>query len=152
MIPSVLHPSVDDIHGVANLVEQVRTGNVRAASRLITVVENHPESGVVLRLLHDSLERATVIGVTGYPGAGKSTVVDRLVNCYRRNGSKIGVLAVDVSSPITGGALLGDRIRMQEHALDQEYSSGAWPLAGIMEDLPEQRSMRRWYWKRPGTG
>ncbi len=119
MIPSVLHPSVDDIHGVANLVEQVRTGNVRAASRLITVVENHPESGVALRLLHDSLERATVIGVTGYPGAGKSTVVDRLVNCYRRNGSKIGVLAVDVSSPITGGALLGDRIRMQEHALDQ---------------------------------
>ncbi len=59
-----------------------------------------------------------MIWVTGYPGAGKSTVVDQLVSFYRRQGLKVGVLAVDISSPVTGGALLGDRIRMHEHALD----------------------------------
>lgn len=112
------HLSMHDIHGVAALVEQVRAGNVRAVSRLITLLENHPEDRATLRLLISSSERATVIGVTGYPGAGKSTVVDRLVSLYRRSGLKVGVLAVDISSPVTGGALLGDRIRMQEHALD----------------------------------
>ncbi|HEX6726445.1 MAG TPA: methylmalonyl Co-A mutase-associated GTPase MeaB [Nitrospira sp.] len=112
------HLSMHDIHGVAALVEQVRAGNVRAVSRLITLLENHPEDRATLRLLISSSESATVIGVTGYPGAGKSTVVDRLVSLYRRSGLKVGVLAVDISSPVTGGALLGDRIRMQEHALD----------------------------------
>jgi LAO/AO transport system kinase len=107
-----------DIHGVASLFELVRGGNVRAASRLITLLENHPDDRAGLRLFISSPERAMVIGVTGYPGAGKSTVVDRLVSFYRRQGSKVGVLAVDISSPVTGGALLGDRIRMQEHALD----------------------------------
>ncbi len=118
MTPPGPHLSMHDIHGVAALVEQVRTGNVRAVSRLITLLENHLEGRTVLRLLISSSERATVIGVTGYPGAGKSTVVDRLVNLYRRSGVKVGVLAVDISSPVTGGALLGDRIRMQGHALD----------------------------------
>lgn len=112
------HLSQHDIHGVAALVEQVRAGNVHAISRLITLLENHLEGRTVLRLLLSSSERAMVIGVTGYPGAGKSTVVDRLVSFYRRSGLKVGVLAVDISSPVTGGALLGDRIRMQEHVLD----------------------------------
>lgn len=63
---------------------------------------------------------AAVIGVTGYPGAGKSTLIDRLVAAYRRLGMKVGVLAVDISSHVTGGALLGDRIRMQGHTLDRD--------------------------------
>jgi LAO/AO transport system kinase len=109
-----------DIHGLVNLTEQVRAGKVRAVSRLISLLENHPGAREALRFLDHTSRGATVIGVTGYPGAGKSTVVDRLVSLYRRQGLKVGVLAVDISSPITGGALLGDRIRMQEHALDHE--------------------------------
>jgi LAO/AO transport system kinase len=111
--------STNDVHGVATLAEQVRGGNVRAISRLITLLENSPTDRVALRLLHDIPREATVIGVTGYPGAGKSTLVDRLVSFYRQSGLKVGVLAVDISSPVTGGALLGDRIRMQDHVLDQ---------------------------------
>src|SRR5437879_13161349 len=72
----------------------------------------------MLRLLVSGQRRAAVIGITGYPGAGKSTVVARLVAAYRCLGLKVGVLAGDISSPVTGGALLGDRIRMQEHTLD----------------------------------
>ncbi len=113
------HRSIRDVHGVAALAELARAGNVRAASRLITFLENHPDGGAASRVLNSTSREATVIGVTGYPGAGKSTVVDRLVCLYRRNGLKVGVLAVDISSPVTGGALLGDRIRMQEHALDR---------------------------------
>lgn len=118
MSSSSPHLSMCDTHGVATLVEQVRAGNVRAVSRLITLLENHPDDRSSLRPLISSSEGAMVIGVTGYPGAGKSTVVDRLVSLYRRSGVKVGVLAIDISSPVTGGALLGDRIRMQEHVLD----------------------------------
>lgn len=113
------HPFQCDIHGLKILAEQVRAGNIRAVSRLISLLENHPGGREVLRLL-DGTTRATIIEITGYPGAGKSTVVNRLVSFYRRQGLKIGVLAVDISSSVTGGALLGDRIRMQEHALDHE--------------------------------
>ena len=113
------YPFQCDIHGLKILAEQVRAGNIRAVSRLISLLENHPGGREVLRFL-DGTTRATIIEITGYPGAGKSTVVNRLVSFYRRQGLKIGVLAVDISSSVTGGALLGDRIRMQEHALDHE--------------------------------
>ena len=113
------YPFQCDIHGLKILAEQVRAGNIRAVSRLISLLENHPGGREVLRLLAGT-RRATIIEITGYPGAGKSTVVNRLVSFYRRQGLKIGVLAVDISSSVTGGALLGDRIRMQEHALDHE--------------------------------
>ena len=120
MSPSDSNLYMRDIHGLAILAEQVRAGSVRAVSRLITLLENHPDAREALRLLDSTSREATVIGITGYPGAGKSTVVERLVSFYRRQGLKVGVLAVDISSPVTGGALLGDRIRMQEHALDHE--------------------------------
>ena len=101
------------------LTDRVKAGNVRALSRLITLLENqHPDGIAVLRQLTSGSPRAAVIGITGYPGAGKSTLVAQLVAAYRRSGMKVGVLAVDISSPVTGGALLGDRIRMQEHTLD----------------------------------
>lgn len=101
------------------LAEQVRSGNVCAVSRLITLIERqHPDGAEGLRLLTEGAHPRTVIGVTGYPGAGKSTLINALVTAYRRQGMKVAVLAVDVSSPMTGGALLGDRIRMQEHASD----------------------------------
>lgn len=105
---------------VLNLVRQVRNGKVRAISRLITLIESRDQAGLAaLEVLASSSPKTVVIGITGYPGAGKSTVVDQLIMAYRRLGKKVGVLAVDISSPITGGALLGDRIRMQEHTLDQ---------------------------------
>ncbi len=113
------HPFMCDLHDLVNLAERVRAGNVRAVSRLISLLESHPGAREALRFLNYTSRGTMVIGVTGYPGAGKSTVVDRLVSHYRQNGSKVGVLAVDISSPVTGGALLGDRIRMQEHALDR---------------------------------
>jgi len=101
------------------LADRVKAGNVRAVSLLITLLESqNPDGNAMLRLLVSGSHRATVIGITGYPGAGKSTVVAQLVAAYRRVGMKVGVLAVDTSSPVTGGALLGDRIRMQEHTLD----------------------------------
>ena len=101
------------------LAEQVRSGNIRALSRLITLLENqHPDGTAGLRLLATEAPPRLVIGVTGYPGSGKSTLVNALVRAYRRQGMKVAVLAVDVSSALTGGALLGDRIRMLEHALD----------------------------------
>jgi LAO/AO transport system kinase len=106
---------------VAALVEQVRSGNVRAVSRLITLLERqHPDGSEGLRLLSSEAHPRLVIGVTGYPGAGKSTLIDALVRVYRRQGLKVAVLAVDVSSAMTGGALLGDRVRMQDHADDPD--------------------------------
>lgn len=111
-------PFLCDLHDLVILAEQVGAGNVRAVSRLISLLENHPGAREALRLLNNSSRGTMVIGVTGYPGAGKSTVVNRLVSVYRQRGLKVGVLAVDISSPVTGGALLGDRIRMQGHVLD----------------------------------
>ncbi|HJU05261.1 MAG TPA: methylmalonyl Co-A mutase-associated GTPase MeaB [Nitrospiraceae bacterium] len=101
------------------LTKRVIAGDVRAVSRLITLLENQDPSRHAALMRLDSIPaRATVIGITGYPGAGKSTLVNQLVMAYRRQGHTVGVLAVDMSSPLTGGAILGDRIRMQDHALD----------------------------------
>jgi LAO/AO transport system kinase len=101
------------------LAESIRTGEIRALSRLITRLENgEPDGFAALRLVGKDAGRAAVIGITGYPGAGKSTLIDGLIGAYRRAGKKVGVLAVDISSPVTGGAVLGDRVRMQDHASD----------------------------------
>jgi len=104
---------------VENLVESIRAGEIRAISRLITLVENrHPDGLGALRLLAPRQSRAAVIGITGYPGAGKSTLTNGLITAYRCLGKKVAVLAVDTTSPVTGGAVLGDRVRMQDHAGD----------------------------------
>jgi len=103
----------------ASLAALVAAGDVRAVSRLITLLENREPVGIAaLKQLRPPRQPATVIGITGYPGAGKSTLIDQLVTVYRRQGSKVGIVAVDTSSPLTGGAILGDRIRMQDHSSD----------------------------------
>src|SRR5580700_4599169 len=104
---------------VEKWAEQVRAGDVRAISRAITAIENHQaEAEELLRRLFPATGRAYLTGVTGAPGTGKSTLVDRLAAYYRKREEAVGVIAVDPTSPYTGGAILGDRIRMQSHASD----------------------------------
>ena len=98
---------------------QVRAGDVRAISRAVSAIENRTrEAPEILRRLFPHTGGAYRIGITGAPGTGKSTVVDRLATRYRREKKTVGIIAVDPSSPFTGGAILGDRIRMQGHATD----------------------------------
>ena len=104
---------------VEALVESVLAGNSRAIARAMSLVENEAPAGVeLLRAIYPRTGRAYVVGVTGAPGAGKSTLVDRLIATLRGRGSTVGVLAVDPTSPFSGGAVLGDRVRMQTHARD----------------------------------
>jgi LAO/AO transport system kinase len=101
------------------LVARVREGNPRALARAITMVENRvPESTELLKALFPFSGNAGLIGLTGAPGAGKSTLVDQIAREYRKRGKTIGIVAVDPTSPFTGGAILGDRIRMNSHYAD----------------------------------
>ncbi|MCC6215098.1 MAG: methylmalonyl Co-A mutase-associated GTPase MeaB [Polyangiaceae bacterium] len=101
------------------MAQGVARGEVRAAARVCRLVDDRaPGHDEVLRALWPTTGRAWVIGVTGNPGAGKSTLVDRLIGAFRASGEKVGVVAVDPTSPFTGGAILGDRIRMQRHFED----------------------------------
>jgi GTPase len=98
---------------------KVRAGDVRAISRAITAIENHSsEAEELLRELFPHTGKAYLTGVTGAPGTGKSTLVDRLAAYHRKRADRVGVIAVDPTSPYSGGAILGDRIRMQGHASD----------------------------------
>ncbi|HUL32353.1 MAG TPA: methylmalonyl Co-A mutase-associated GTPase MeaB [Candidatus Eisenbacteria bacterium] len=104
---------------VTQWAEKVRAGEARAISRAITAIENHaPEAEELLRQLFQFTGQAYLTGVTGAPGTGKSTLVDRLAAHHRKQQERVGVIAVDPTSPYSGGAILGDRIRMQGHASD----------------------------------
>jgi len=99
--------------------KKVKAGDVRAASRLIRDIEdNIPEAKSTIKHIFPYTGKAQVVGITGSPGAGKSTIIDGLIETSRRKEKTVGVLAVDPTSPFTGGATLGDRIRMQRHAED----------------------------------
>ncbi|MCW2754354.1 MAG: meaB [Marmoricola sp.] len=106
---------------VPGLVEKARSGDARSVARLISLVEDaSPLLREVMAGLAPLAGHAHIVGITGSPGVGKSTSTSALVGALRTQGKRVGVLAVDPSSPFSGGALLGDRIRMQDHALDPE--------------------------------
>jgi len=103
------------------LVERARGGDPRAVARLVSLVEDgSPQLRAIMQAVAPCAGRAHVLGLTGAPGVGKSTTTSALVSVYRRQGRRVGVLAVDPTSPFTGGALLGDRVRMQDHATDRD--------------------------------
>jgi LAO/AO transport system kinase len=100
-------------------IERLRSGDPRALARAISTVENRTsDSADLLKALFPHSGKARILGLTGAPGAGKSTLVDQLAKHYRRQGKTLGIIAVDPTSPYTGGAILGDRIRMQDHHSD----------------------------------
>ncbi|MBI5804669.1 methylmalonyl Co-A mutase-associated GTPase MeaB [candidate division TA06 bacterium] len=101
------------------LAGKIISGDIRSIARGITVIENDDAgSALLLKELYRHTGKAYLIGITGPPGGGKSTLVDKLIKLYRGQKKKVGVLAVDPSSPFSGGAILGDRVRMQQHATD----------------------------------
>ena len=103
----------------ADLAERLLAGDVRALARAIRMAEDRdPQVAGLLRRVRGRAGSATVVGVTGSPGSGKSTLCDQLIERWRSKGLKIGVIAVDPTSPFTGGAILGDRVRMKRHATD----------------------------------
>ena len=105
---------------VTSLISAVAERDPRAIARAISLVENgDPTADLILTSLDPTLvDKATVIGITGPPGAGKSTLTDKLVTDFRQKGNRVGIIAIDPSSPVSGGAILGDRIRMMDHAMD----------------------------------
>ena len=108
-------------NGADALVDAALAGDRRALARILTAVENRtPTAEIALRRLYPMAGRAHLVGITGPPGAGKSTLVSALIAAAREAGRPVGVIAVDPSSPITGGALLGDRVRMQSYATDRD--------------------------------
>lgn len=106
-------------HNLQSWIDRLKTGDARALARAITTVENRNAGWAeLLKALFPQTGRARILGLTGSPGAGKSTLVDQLAKHYRKQDRTVGIIAVDPTSPYTGGAILGDRIRMQDHFSD----------------------------------
>jgi LAO/AO transport system kinase len=121
---------------VSDLVSRMLDGDRLALARLITRVENRsPEVPAIMQAIHERTGRAYVLGITGPPGAGKSTLVDRITSLLRAEQQPVGVIAVDPSSPFTGGAVLGDRIRMQTHTLDPDVFIRSMATRGSLGGL-----------------
>jgi LAO/AO transport system kinase len=124
------------MYSVSDWAAKVRQGDIRAISRAITAIENHtPDAEQLLQQLFPHTGHAYLTGVTGAPGTGKSSLVDRLAALYRKHDQPVGVVAVDPTSPYSGGAILGDRIRMQGHAGDSGIFIRSMATRGFLGGL-----------------
>ena len=124
-----------------SLAEQVLEGNIRAAARLMRDIDDgRPEAIEELKQLYPHTGSAFIIGITGPPGAGKSTLVDQLTASFRGRGNKVGVVAIDPTSPFTGGAILGDRIRMNRHSCDEGVFIRSLATRGALGGLSRSTS------------
>ena len=131
------------------IAEKILQGDIASASRLITMIENSSEEAVdALKIIFPRTGNAYVVGITGAPGAGKSTLICEIIVEFRRRNQTVGVIAVDATSPFSGGALLGDRVRMQKHDIyrDEGFLSGAWLPGGIWADWQGLPGMRLVSW------
>jgi LAO/AO transport system kinase len=116
--------------------DKILSGDIRSVSRAITAIENHsPEAEQLLKQLFPHTGHAYLTGITGAPGTGKSTLVDRLAAAHRKNNEPVGIVAVDPTSPYTGGAILGDRIRMQGHFSDNGIFIRSMATRGFLGGL-----------------
>jgi len=121
---------------ITNWVGRIRSGDTRFLARAISAIEDGaPEASQLMKGLFPYSGRARVIGLTGAPGSGKSTLVDQLAREYRKHGHTIGIIAVDPTSPYTGGAILGDRIRMQAHHADEGIYIRSMATRGFLGGL-----------------
>ena len=119
------------------LVERMLAGEVPALARLISLVEREaPQTPQVMKQIHPYLGKAHIVGITGPPGGGKSTLVDRLTRVARGRGLSVGIIAVDPTSPFSGGAVLGDRVRLQQHYLDPGVFIRSMATRGSRGGLP----------------
>jgi LAO/AO transport system kinase len=126
---------------IMSLAEMVLNGDIRAAARLMRDIDdNRPQAVDNLKQLYPSTGNTYIIGITGPPGAGKSTLVDQLIAAFRKLGKKVGVVAIDPTSPFTGGAILGDRIRMNRHATDEGVFIRSLATRGALGGLSRSTS------------
>ncbi len=127
--------------GPLPLADRVRAGDIRAIARAISIIEDEsPQAAALVRDLFAHTGRSYLVGITGPPGAGKSTLVDRLTSETRKAGETVGVVAVDPTSPFTGGAILGDRVRMQAHHDDPDVFIRSMATRGHMGGLARASS------------
>ena len=127
---------------VQDLAKRVRSGELRALARAISVVEDRSAGSTeLLKALFPFSGNAGLIGLTGSPGAGKSTLVDQIAREYRKQGKSIGIIAVDPTSPFSGGAILGDRIRMQSHYADSSIYIRSMATRGSLGGLASTLSL-----------
>ncbi len=119
-----------------NLAEEILKGNPRAVAKGISLMENDPEAARhLMKEIYQDSGKSLVVGITGSPGSGKSTLLDQMVGYLRQEKKKIGIIAVDPSSPFSGGAILGDRIRMMRHSIDPEVFIRSMATRGSLGGL-----------------
>ena len=135
------------------LAEKILQGDIRAAARLMRDVDDGFSSALdELKILYPHTGKAYIIGITGPPGAGKSTLTDQITAVLRRQGKRVGIVAVDPTSPFTGGAILGDRIRMNRHADDEGVFIRSLATRGALGGISQIDRRSRQYHGCHGDG